>query len=392
MIRLVAGESPPDRHCHRKEPMMAPELKAVDLDEVRTSLASEGNPWVSGDTSMSILTEQERVHRLGVPLPPATQVKAILAGSAHVASARGGPGGEAAGIPTAFDARNVGGSDYTTPVRDQGSCGSCVAFGTVATMETTAALTRGQPAFDPDLSEAHLFYVHGKADGATCDTGWLPSRALPYCRDTGITFEDYFPYTPGNSGGASLNADWPNRLAKAAAFRNLTGNPAAIKEHIATKGAVVACYIVYQDFFSYRSGIYRHVSGGQAGGHCVSLVGYDDVNGCWIAKNSWSKGWGDNGYFRIAYGQCGMETWEVLGVDAVTLRMWTGQTAVLGLYHGDAPRSGWAYLQNRGWLKVTAANDNAHALMLSDLAAARTGGRPLNVFESGGTIEVSHVY
>ena len=65
----------------------------------------------------------------------------------------------------------------------------------------------------------------------------------------------------------------------------MTGNPAAMKQHIYTYGALTACFVVYQDFFSYRTGVYRHVSGGVAGGHCVALIGWDDSQGCWIAKN-----------------------------------------------------------------------------------------------------------
>jgi C1A family cysteine protease len=376
---------------HRGGTLMAgDDQKPVDLEQVRTSLASEGHPWVSGDTSMSILTEEERRLRLGVPLPPAAEVRRITQASAQVAASRAADGN--VGAPAAFDARNVGGANYTTAVKDQGNCGSCVSFGTSAAMETTISFTRGQPDFDPDLSEAHLFYVHGKADGATCATGWLPSRAFSYCQNVGITFEDYFPYTAGNTGGASLNADWPNRLARVVSYKNLTGNIAAIKEHISTRGAVSACFIVYQDFFSYKTGVYRHVTGGQAGGHCVCLVGYDDAMGCWIAKNSWSTGWGDNGYVRIGYGQCGIETWEVHGADAVALRMWTGTTKVVGCYHADAARSGWAYIQNRGWLKVTSANDAAHEMMLADLVAAKVADRPLNIFENSGVIDISYVY
>lgn len=368
------------------------DMKPVDLDEVRTTLAREGNPWVSSDTSMTILDERDRRLRLGVPLPSKTEVERMVSASHRVAEARSGPMAGNAGAPAAFDARNVGGGNYTTPVKDQGGCGSCVAFGTAAAMETTAAFTRGQPSFDADLSEAHLFYVHGKADGATCATGWLPSRAFTYCQNVGVTFEDYFPYTSGNSGGGSLHGDWPNRLARVVSYQNLTGNVAAIKQHISTKGAVSACFVVYQDFFSYRSGIYRHLSGGSAGGHCVCLVGYDDANGCWIAKNSWSTGWGDGGYFRIAYGECGIETWEVHGADAVSLRMWTGATKVVGCYHAASARSGWAYIENRGWLKVTAANDAGHDMMLADLVGARVGDRPVNLFENNGTIEISTIY
>jgi len=33
----------------------------------------------------------------------------------------------------------------------------------------------------------------------------------------------------------------------------------------------------------------------------VLIVGYDDSQQCWIAKNSWSESWGEAGFFRIAY-------------------------------------------------------------------------------------------
>ena len=38
------------------------------------------------------------------------------------------------------------------------------------------------------------------------------------------------------------------------------------------------------------------------------MIGYDDTQNCWICKNSWGTGWGEDGYFKIAYGQCGMGT------------------------------------------------------------------------------------
>jgi hypothetical protein len=42
----------------------------------------------------------------------------------------------------------------------------------------------------------------------------------------------------------------------------------------------------------------------------VSLVGYDDGAGCWIAKNSWGTGWGAGGYFQIGYGECRIESYQ----------------------------------------------------------------------------------
>ena len=56
-------------------------------------------------------------------------------------------------------------------------------------------------------------------------------------RDIGVTFEDYYPYTPGDQACAGLNGDWPNRLAKITGWQYLNGNPGAMKEYIATYGA-----------------------------------------------------------------------------------------------------------------------------------------------------------
>jgi hypothetical protein len=42
------------------------------------------------------------------------------------------------------------------------------------------------------------------------------------------------------------------------------------------------------------------------GNHAICVIGYDDTQNCWICKNSWGTGWGDSGFFKIAYGQCGI--------------------------------------------------------------------------------------
>ena len=62
---------------------------------------------------------------------------------------------------------------------------------------------------------------------------------------------------------------------------------------------------VYKDFTHYKSGIYKHVDGNKLGGHAVTIVGYNDAEKYWLVRNSWGTHWGENGYFKIAYGECG---------------------------------------------------------------------------------------
>jgi hypothetical protein len=87
-----------------------------------------------------------------------------------------------------------------------------------------------------------------------------------------------------------LCSDWLGRRDTIAAYSRLASWD-AMKHWISTRGPLIACFRVYEDFFAYGGGIYRHVSGPDMGGHCVCVVGYDDSQRYWICKNSWGN-WG----------------------------------------------------------------------------------------------------
>ena len=79
-----------------------------------------------------------------------------------------------------------------------------------------------------------------------------------------------------------------------------------IKNAVYTYGPLVTTMNVYSDFFAYGSGVYHYVSGSYQGGHAILIVGYADDSslpggGYFTVKNSWGTGWGESGYFRIAY-------------------------------------------------------------------------------------------
>ncbi len=78
------------------------------------------------------------------------------------------------------------------------------------------------------------------------------------------------------------------------------------------------CFYFLQDFASYTSGVYKHVSGSELGGHAIKIIGWgvDATAGkYWIVANSWNRSWGMDGYFYIAKGtnECGIEQEVVAG-------------------------------------------------------------------------------
>ncbi|MGW0950045.1 C1 family peptidase [Streptomyces sp. NPDC002623] len=362
-----------------------PVNEPIDLAELRATLERAGNPWRATSNSMTRLTEEQRVTRLGVPVDEAEHAEIMAAQEQQAAAAREATA--RAGLPASFDLRDIGGLDYTTPVKDQKNCGSCVAFGTVATMEHVVRYIDRAPFLPADFSEAHAFYGYGREAGAACATGWLPEPLLEKARDSGIAFEDYFPYTDGDQDSSKLNPDWPNRHAKVVNWTNDTNDPAGIRRDIATYGSVVACFYVYQDFFSYGGGIYRRQTDTLAGGHCVSLVGYDDTQSCWIAKNSWGTDWGEHGYFRIGYGECGIESWHTCGVQGVSLRAWLADQRILGLWSNEVDANVWAYGELRGWLSLGSDVSPTDAAMLAALAASKSAGAKVGLFEDSGRVQ-----
>ncbi len=95
-------------------------------------------------------------------------------------------------------------------------------------------------------------------------------------------------------------------------------NVAAIQTEIMTNGPVEAAFTVYQDFITYTSGVYKHVSGSEVGGHAVKILGWgvDSGTNYWLVANSWNPYWGNNGYFWILRGvdECGIEQNIVAGL------------------------------------------------------------------------------
>lgn len=354
-----------------------------DLAAVVAAVEASPHDWVAGETSLTRVSERERMLRLGVALPSESDLARMTMASTEAALRA--PGNST--LPTAFNLDDVDGRSYVAGIRDQGACGSCVAFGSVGVLEGTARWMRRAPGLPVDLSEAHLYYGWGESVAVTCETGWLPLPALTFCTEYGVTFEAKWPYSPGNSNAAKLPGDWEAHRAKSSGLVNLTGNVAGMKRHLNDHGPIAGCFLVYDDFFAYHGGVYRPVSETCSGGHCVAIVGYDDSRRAWICKNSWGSEWGESGFFWIGYGECGLETWQVIGVRSVTLRMWTGRMKVGGLFANGDERGGWVYLSDANWVRVGGVTTSQHLAMLSQLAASKQADRWVNSYTNDGVLD-----
>ncbi|KIH68116.1 papain family cysteine protease [Ancylostoma duodenale] len=106
----------------------------------------------------------------------------------------------------------------------------------------------------------------------------------------------------------------------------LPKDEAAIRKEIMENGPVQATFTVYQDFYLYRKGIYKHMGGWKTGAHAVKILGWGtekitnsthtiDVP-YWLIANSWNVDWGEQGYFRMIRGEdnCGIESSVTVGI------------------------------------------------------------------------------
>jgi C1A family cysteine protease len=360
-----------------------------NIEEIQSAISEAGAEWEGEKTPFTEMSEEEQTLLLGYtpgPDDPSLDEREQIA-TANLEAFLAGPP-TAIGYPSSYDLRNVGGKNFITDIRDQGGCGSCVAFGVAATVEGSVRRQRNDPNLNVDYSEAHLFYCYARDEGRRCATGWWPSNALNAFRDKGVVDEACFRYTAGDQT-CKLCSNWQSRLTKIRGWRRLRST-SQMKEWISTKGPLVACYTVYQDFYAYRGGIYRHVSGRRRGGHCVSCVGYNDVQKYWICKNSWGAGFGENGYFRIAYGECGIDS----SMDTVEdiEPIWERNRRIIGLWAINQNRNAWVYVQGLGWRKISPDNDNIFFDMLTQLIAAKAGNRRVDFRQKNRVIKEIYVF
>jgi len=222
-------------------------------------------------------------------------------------------------------------------IRDQANCGSCWAFGAVEAMSDRICIHSGQK-LQTRVSSQNLLACCS-ACGFGCDGGY-PASAWRYWKNTGLptgglygdktTCQPYFlppcdHHVDGSHGACPETVDTPecetncddgnkkdyaSEMTYGASAYSVSGE-ANIMQELYENGPVEASFTVYEDFVTYKSGVYQHVTGSALGGHAIKMIGWGVEDGVkyWLCVNSWNEEWGDGGLFKIRRGtnECGIE-------------------------------------------------------------------------------------
>jgi inhibitor of cysteine peptidase len=297
ILRQVAAEFKPGSDLLGAPGEMILTFERIGLGSTKLELVYQ-RPWEKKPIATYSVTVVSRSGKPGsLPsgqLPPAFDWRT---GVTPVKNAIGSATSSASGqLPPAFDWRSTGG---VTPVKDQGSCGSCWAFGTVGPLECNIRIQDG---VIDDLSEQYL--VSCNTDDWGCNGGWWAhdyheSKSNPCDSTPGAVLETGFPYTA---------QDDPCETTRKIPTDDL-------KQAIYKYGPISAAVYASRAFCHYSfmcdgDGVLEpnevfEINVPFRVNHAVVLVGWDDTvgtNGAWILRNSWGTGWGENGYMYIGYG------------------------------------------------------------------------------------------
>lgn len=257
----------------------------LTIEEIRAAIANDGAGWSAAETPIfkaGVRTGDASNLLFGLQIEDETG--RFKAADTNLLEEQIAPP-----PPSSTDWRAAG---RVTPAKDQRRCGACVAFATCATMECAEWIRSGT---EFSLSEGHLFHCNG----GSCSAGWGLTHGLD-AAGKGVGEETGLPWS---TDGRCVRIPPVLRVPNYRAHTDIVARKRAV-----SKAPVLTGMKVFEDFLAYRGGIYRHVVGGFAGNHAVCVVGYDDSDGAWLVKNSWGPAFGDDGFFRIAYGQAGLDS------------------------------------------------------------------------------------
>ncbi|KAM4771064.1 tubulointerstitial nephritis antigen [Rhinophrynus dorsalis] len=236
---------------------------------------------------------------------------------------------------------------------DQKNCGASWAFSTASVAADRLAI-HSEGRFTSNLSPQHLISCNSQTQNG-CSGGNI-ENAWWFLRKHGLVSHSCYPYVMHSNneyvtcnmssisderGKSHATKRCPNAIEdsnyvyQCSPPYRIPSDEREIMNEIMENGPVQAIMTVHEDFFLYKTGIYKHTDINankpeeyqMSATHSVKIIGWGALRGpdgkkikFWIAANSWGNSWGENGYFRIVRGEneCGIENMIVAAWGQVT--------------------------------------------------------------------------
>jgi C1A family cysteine protease len=190
-----------------------------------------------------------------------------------------------------FDWREKG---KVQAIKNQGSCGSCWAFGGAAAMESVLAIQTNALV---SLSEQQLLDCTGSYGNHGCGGG-VCYTTMQYAKDKGVCLGSAYPY---KAKQGTCNTTCTPRM-KTNGYVNV-GAEGQFKQHVQI--SPFGLYVDCANWKSYSGGVFTNCGSSSSGNHYVALIGWQD--NAWLIKNSWGTSWGEKGFMRVVQGKsCGI--------------------------------------------------------------------------------------
>ena len=197
-------------------------------------------------------------------------------------------------LPTSIDWRQKG---AVTAIKDQGQCGSCWAFSTVAAVEGINQIKTKKLV---SLSEQELIDCDTE-ENSGCNGG-LMDYAFEFIRENGgITSEASYPYAAEDGSCAAEKLP----VVSIDGYEDVPANDEdSLLKAVANQPVSIAIEASGDDFQFYSEGVFTGSCGTELD-HGVAIVGYGKTQQgtkYWIVRNSWGTEWGEQGYIRMLRG------------------------------------------------------------------------------------------
>ena len=234
-----------------------------------------------------------------------------------ILNSSGTPLASPATLPPRHDWRET---NHVTPVRQQGGCGSCWIFASIAAYES-AFLKANKDAQAGKLSVSTQEILDCSFAETNCVVGGFHDVAFTYMQLFGLVDEAKYPYNAVNPArGAYCNSNLGDRPYFIRSWSYVDADkyiPSvdALKRALMQHGPLVSSVTADGSWDRYSKD-YPHLDVQPSTvkpddiNHEVLIIGWDDKqknqgfkDGSWIVKNSWGSDWGAfSGYAYLPYG------------------------------------------------------------------------------------------